>query len=252
MTGTVVEWDDRLSDTNVIVAPRGLSGWPLNVLAKDAFLDHRLLVIDGHDWGNALGIIQAHGLDPRRRRFKGPFIEHKPPEDVRQAVDAILIGANALFLELFGWPAAIAHSSFRPMITGPEPLHYDSYGGEHPLVTAYVNVSAEPRVYRIGWNFEQLVDACPEGVRAAMAQRRLPTDDIAWSLRKRTERGEGPLGPKAPRHTVRLAPGAIWFFNAKTVSHEVVHGTGAVGMGWQVPTSGAELQHDILRRHRLS
>lgn len=249
---TEVSLDERLPFGNVAGCTWG--GWFDDGSSHDiskTFLGHGLYVIDGIDWGGALEVIQQHGLDPRRREFKAPFIERKPSPEVSEAVGKIVRQAKELYPRLYPWPATIAHSSFRPMITGPEPLHYDSYGGKHPLVTAYINVSTTPRIYRIGWSFDQLVAARRDEVAAAFAERRKPEDDASYPIRMRTQRGKGPLGPDAPRHEVRLAPGAIWFFNAKTVAHEVVYGEGAIGIGWEVPTSGAKLQRDILKEAGL-
>lgn len=245
---TEVDWGG-LPRENVVLY--GAQDYPEDGAMARHFVDHRLAVLDGVMWFGAMEVIQRRGLDARRREFKAPFIDSKPSSEINGAVLSIIEQAKLLYRELFPWPATVAHSSFRPMITGPEPMHYDSYGGEHPLVTAYINVAATPRVYRIGWNFPQLVERRRGEVGAAFAERRLKTDDASYPIRVRTQRGRGPLGPDAPRHEVRLAPGAIWFFNAKTVSHEVVYGEGAIGIGWEVPTSGAKLQRDILREAGL-
>jgi hypothetical protein len=243
---TRVIYDERLPRENVVFTHA--SDMPPPSLAERLFLDHQLLVIDGIDWGEPLRVIQERGLEGKSRAFKDPFISDRPAPEVQDAVDAILRAIKELYPLLYTWKPTIAHSSFRPMITGPEPMHYDSYGGEHPLVTAYMNVSTEPRTYCISYTFEQLLAAHPEETRAAYRERKRPDDDASYPIRMRTQRGKGPLGHDAPRHTVHLAPGAIWFFNAKTVSHEVVYGAGAIGIGWEVPDSGAELQRATLKR----
>jgi hypothetical protein len=250
---TVVALDAALPLDNVVVydAADPQQCLAVSLDAPELFLRHALLVIDRPYWGGALEVIQARGLDPRKRNFKEPFSEKPAPPDVLLAVEQILGEAKALYAYLYPWKSTVQHSSFRPMITGPEPLHYDSYGGSHPLVTAYINVSAKPRTYGISWNFEQLCQHDPEGVRNAFKLRKRPDDDASYPLRRLTEKGLGPLGPKAPRHIVELAPGAIWFFNAKTVSHEVIHGEGTIGIGWEVPDSGAQLQRAIMKAQGL-
>ncbi len=248
MVGTQVTLAPELPSDNVVVRDASII-WPVNGLhgGESAFLAHQMLVLDGYDWGPALVTIQERGLDPKPRAFKDPYIERKTSPEVQQAVASVMRQAKGLYPLLYPWPATMAHSSFRPMVTGPEPLHYDSYDGGQPLVTAYINVSTVPRVYRISWNFEQLCRRYPAEVRKAWRECAKPGDDASYPIRMRTQNGKGPLGPDVPRHTVHMAPGAIWFFNAKTVSHEVVHGTGAIGIGWEVPTSGAKLQRDILK-----
>lgn len=244
---TRVEWDGRLARANVQLFTVNSESVLRAISADKVFLAHQLLVIDGIDWGDALSVIQRRGLDPTPRAFKEPYTAKPVPADVQAAVEEILQHARQMFPRLYPWTPRVAHSSFRPMVTGPEPLHYDSYGGDYPLVTAYINVSDEPRTYRIGWTFEQLVEQEPETTLAAFKERKRNADDASYPIRMRTQKGRPPLGKDAPRHTIELAPGAIWFFNAKTVSHEVVHGTGAIGIGWEVPTSGAKLQREILK-----
>jgi hypothetical protein len=242
---TRVIYDERLPRENVVFTHA--SDMPPPSLAERLFLQHQLLVIDGIDWGEPLRVIQQRGLEGKSRAFKDPFISGKPAPDVQDAVVEILRTINELYPLLYRWKPTIAHSSFRPMITGPEPLHYDSYGGEHPLVTAYMNVSNEPRTYCISYTFEQLLAEHRTATLDAFKHRKRPPDDASYPLRMLTQKNAGPLGPLAPRHTVHLAPGAIWFFNAKTVSHEVVYGAGAIGIGWEVPDSGAVMQRDSIK-----
>ncbi|HWI09772.1 MAG TPA: hypothetical protein VNU48_00420 [Burkholderiaceae bacterium] len=212
---------------------------------EQVFKDAGLLAIDGIAWDADMSVIRS-ALVNKKRAFKAPFIEHEPSEAVSDELHRLGDHARRLFAELYPtFTATEVRTSFRPMITGPEPLHFDSYGGESPMVTAYINVSDEPRVYGIGPNFPTLVETQP------MFMHSLAKDvgmDLSYALRQRTASGLGPLGPDAPRHRVEFAPGAIWFFNAKTVSHEVIHGTGAFGISWEVPGCGAPMQADLLEK----
>lgn len=238
---TEVKWAEGLT-RDLVRVREGLTPG-----AERIFLAHEMLVIDDLDWHADLGVIRS-GLVPKHRAFKADYIEKPPTREVQREVDRVIEHAKQLFLVLYpDFDSIEERTSFRPMITGPEPLHFDSYGGKNPMVTAYINVSNEPRVYRISHNFQQLVDLHPDMVRAAYKERKKPEDDASYPIRMRTMAGKPPLDPNAPRHEVRLAPGAIWFFNAKTVSHEVVYGTGAIGISWEVPGCGAKLQHDILK-----
>jgi hypothetical protein len=246
VSGSSVSWAEGLSQDIIQI---GGYGHDHSAMAAEFFLSHWLFVLDGVPWEADLEVIRLYGLVKKARAFKAPYLERDPAPVVQREVDRVIEHAMRLFPLLY---PTFEHSgriatSFRPMVTGPEPLHFDSYGGKHPLVTAYINVSNEARVYRIGHNFAQLAQLHPGMVKAAYAERRKPEDDASYPLRMRTQKGQPPLGPNAPRHEVRLAPGAIWFFNAKTVSHEVVYGTGAIGISWEVPGSGAQLQHDILK-----
>jgi hypothetical protein len=238
--------------TEVILAPElgptvivGSSVIQMTPYAEEVFLSHEMLVVDGIPWGADLEVIRG-GLVKKRRAFKAPYLERVPTITIAREVEKLLDDAKRVFPMLYpNFKSIEERTSFRPMITGPEPLHFDSYGGLNPMVTAYINVSRVPRVYAIGANLPMLVREMPNVMRAwVKAAKKL---DVSYVLRKATEAGEGPLGPKAPRHKVELAPGAIWFFNAKTVSHEVVYGEGAVGISWEVPDCGAQMPADILK-----
>lgn len=212
--------------------------------ATQAFLDAKLLILDNVPWPAHIEVIQT-ALSPKKRAFKDPFIERPPSPAVTKQIGNVIAHANKLFAQLYPTFVSVeVRTSFRPMITGPEPLHFDTYGGEAPLVTAYINVSDEPREYGIGPNFPTLMLTHPDLLRRLKANGAI---DVSYPLRQMGQKGEGPFGPLAPRHRVELAPGAIWFFNAKTVSHEVVYGRGAIGISWEVPACGAKMQADYLK-----
>lgn len=239
---TSVAYDAGLSRLNVLLhAAR--HGLPVD--AEECFRDAQLLAIDGIAWLADLDLIRS-ALVRKRRKFKAPFIDEEPPAPVRDELLRLQRHACELFSHLYPtFRSTETRVSFRPMITGPEPLHFDTYGGEAPMVTAYINVSNEPRVYGIGPNFPALVRDHGDVLRRLAEGE--PTNDLSYVLRQRTAEGIGPLGADAPRHRVEFAPGAIWFFNAKTVSHEVIHGTGAFGISWEVPGCGAPMQAELLQ-----
>lgn len=216
----------------------------LQIDPEQLFKQGDMLVIDHAVWWlSSLEIIQT-ALVKKHREFKAPFIEHEPPKEVRKELRLLTKEVEAMFPKLYpNFKAGEVRTSFRPMITGPEPLHFDTYGGE-TMVTAYVNVANEPRIYNVGPSFHSLLHSHPLFMRALAKDHK--TDDLSYALRQLTADGRGPLGPDAPRHRVELAPGAVWFFNAKTVSHEVVRGTGALGISWEVP-GAAPTQADMLK-----
>ncbi len=211
-----------------------------------AFKESMLTVVDAVPWDADMVTI-SRALVKTHRGFKAPFIEKEPPKLVRKELRKLTEHAERLFKQLYpNFEATEIRTSFRPMITGPEPLHFDTYGGEAPMVTAYINVSAVPRVYGIGPSFPMLVRDEPEVMRLLVKKEGVGAD-LSYAIRQRTAEGLPPLGKDAPRHRIELAPGSIWFFNAKTVSHEVIHGTGALGISWEVPESGAPMQADLLK-----
>ncbi len=225
-----------------------LDSWPRQPHAAPAaelFENHCLFVLDDVQWDADLDVIRS-GLIKKRRAFKSPYSEGEAAKPVRKQVRKLIEHASKLFAELYpGYKSIEERTSFRPMITGPEPLHFDTYGGQNPMVTAYINVSRVPRVYHIGPTFPMLLQAQP-AVMCHLWQTAMDRGDTDASYVLRHV-ADTPLGKSAPRHTVELAPGAIWFFNAKTVSHEVVYGEGTVGVSWEVPDCGAKLQPALIR-----
>lgn len=210
------------------------------------YLEHRLCVLDDMPW-DGLDIVRR-GLQQKHREFKAPYVEGDLAPEVEAAYQAIVGQAKALFPLMFPtFKSVIERTSIRPMITGPEPMHFDSYEGDRPLVTAYINFADVPRHYRIGNNFPGLLKTHRKEMLDLVKDHK---KDITYTLRTEAMKGRGPLGPDAPRHDVQLAPGAIWFFNAKTVSHEVVYGTGAIGISWEVPKSGAKLPAQLMKGMR--
>ncbi len=213
---------------------------------EHAFKESMLTVVDAVPWDADMVTIRK-ALVKKHRGFKAPFIEKEPAKEVRKELQHLEYHARKLFTELYpNFKPTEIRTSFRPMITGPEPLHFDTYGGEAPMVTAYINVSSVPRVYGIGPSFPMLVRDEPEVMRLLVKKEGVGAD-LSYAIRQLTADGLPPLGEHTPRHRIELAPGAIWFFNAKTVSHEVIHGTGALGISWEVPESGAKMQADYLK-----
>ena len=215
--------------------------------AEFAFLEHHLIVIDGVDWDADMDVIRS-GLVKKRREFKGPFREKEPIKAVRKELRRLEAHAERLFKTLYpNFRSVQTRPSWRPMITGPEPLHFDTYGGDSPLITSFINVSTVPRKYCVGPNFPALVAEQPSLMRKLVKASIEKPLDLSYVIRQRTADGLLPLGPDTPRHHIDMAPGAIWFFNAKTVSHEVVYGEGAFGISGEIPACGAAMQADLLK-----
>ena len=209
------------------------------------FLDHKMLVVTGIEWAADMKALRS-GLVKKRRDFKGPFRESEPAKPVRKELRRLGLHMDRVFKQFYPRFAPIeTRASWRPMITGPEPLHFDTYEGA-TMVTSFINVSKTARKYCVGPSFADLVRDCPEMLReiAATGDR---NGDLSYAIRQRTAEGLPPLGADTPREHVDMPPGSIWFFNAKTVSHEVVYGEGAFSLSWDVPRCGAATQADLLK-----
>lgn len=223
---------------------------PGTVDPAQVFIDSQMLVVEGEFWDADMKVL--HGaLSTKKRAFKEPFNEGVPKREVQEQIGRMTAHATRVFRELYpNFKPIMERVSWRPMVTGPEPLHLDTTHNDAPLVTAYINISPEPRVYNIGPNLPMLLRDHPDTMRALIKKPRNPEVprvplDVSYALRQMLP--DGPLGSKAPRHRVELAPGAIWFFNAKTVSHEVVYGRGAIGISWECPGCGAKSQAELFK-----
>lgn len=229
------------------LSPHIVQVWHPDVHPEQVFINSRMLVIDEVPWDADVGVL--HGaLSKKKRAFKEPFNEGPPPAHVQKQIDNVIANAKALFPVLYpDFKSIMERVSWRPMVTGPEPLHLDTTHNDAPLVTAYINTSPEPRVYNIGPNLPMLLRGHPKEMKALFEKSRTSGKplDVSYALRQILP--DGPLGKAAPRHRVELAPGAIWFFNAKTVSHEVVFGRGAIGISWECPGCGAKSQAELFK-----
>ncbi len=227
---------------------------PASVNAEEVFRRAQMLVIDDTIWDADIALIQS-ALIHRRRAFKAPFTVGDPSPELTHELKRLGAHADRLFKTLYpSFKPIERRDSFRQLITGPEPLHYDTHprmaGTEMAFVTSFVNVSKVPRVYNISHNFERLVQLDSKLMQTILKNAGKNIDDLSYALRSRTVSGLAPLGPKAPRHRVELAPSSIWFFNPKTVSHEVVYGEGAMSFSWVVPETGALSQRQIMETIR--
>lgn len=222
----------------------------LTVGPVGVFTANALLVIDEPPWTADFNVL-ALGLEPKERKFKAPYYTREPVGSVATEIARAKQDAAAMFRRLYpslqyrDGQHATMRASWRPMITRGEPMHYDTYGGPNPLVTAYINISGRPRVYNVGPTLPQLCSLRPDEIRR-MVKEEESTDDVLYELRKLGAEGKGPFG-KCATVRVELAPGSIWLFNAKTLAHEVVYGEGAIGVSWEVP-GAAEMPADIFRR----
>lgn len=241
MVRTQVDLDPRLAERVHLCASveEAVALEPIEVFRRA-----ELLVIDGIDWDCDLAVIRS-GLTSKHRVFKAAFKVEPVAAEVWKELDRMDAHADRVFAQLYPFRDATRSGSFRPMITGPEPLHFDTYGDAVVPITAFVNVAATARKYCISYSLPSLMRRDPEMMLTVVDECSGKLDDLSYRIRVRTVNGEPPLGKDAPRHRLDLAPGSMWFFNAKTVSHEVVYGEGAMGYSWAVST-GAATQAQIV------
>lgn len=217
--------------------------------AEKIFRDSLVLVLDDVDWHADMQLMRSC-LIPRRRKFKESFRTEEPSDTLLVELERMGTQADALVAKLYpSFEFGVRRDSWRPMITGPEPLHFDTYPMDTPMITSFVNVSNVPRVYNLGKNLEELVRddrALMQEIFSKECKGKI--DDLSIRLRARTMQELPPLDSNSPRDRVEFAPGSIWFFGAKTVSHEVVYGEGAMSFSWPVLNSDKPMQREIMER----
>lgn len=203
-----------------------------------------VVIVDNIDWPG-MAEIQA-GLIAKQRGFKSPFHPKKIPDEVAVGMDLMVARCEAIVGRMFPNQLGLRHSSLRPMITGPEPMHYDSYAIAPSVLTSFINIAPTPRHYRIGPTFATLLAEQPDAMRV-IVKKCEDLGSISYHIRTNTVKDKLPLPCSTKAHVIEFAPGAMWFFNGKTVSHEVVYGEGALGVSWELTDSSALTQLDLIK-----
>lgn len=237
---SAVRLDARLTERVHLYGELPAPGEALRILRAA-----EMLVLDGVPWHADLDVVRA-GLIAKRRGPAEPFGGLDASPAVMAEVGKLAEQADALRVALYELPCTALDVMFRPMVSGPEPMHFDTFDDSGGCwISAFINVAATPRKYCLGPSLPSLDPSIVhEVVREGEAGK-----GFSYLVRERTMAGRPPLDAGAPRHELDLAPGAIWFFNSKTVSHELLHGEGAVSIGWLVP-GAAPTQAEVLKAMR--
>jgi hypothetical protein len=186
-------------------------------------------------------------LSEKPRRFGDPFSDNPQGDDLIRAMDKTEEAIYDIFAAIYPtYEVARISSSFRNMRSGPEPMHYDTYDPEgYNVVCAFMNVGTEDRVYKVSYDFGQLVEENPE-LRGLAKGWKAQGKNISAELRNRWLRERGPGKVWKVHHDVRFPPGSIWFFSPKTIAHQVIYGYGAFCMAWHVNGCGLKSQDEFL------
>lgn len=195
------------------------------------------------------------GLSDKSRKFKHKFNEGIPhSKPLLDAIAQTTTEITRIARELFGYDLlGKADSSFRPMISANEPIHFDSYHVEHgltPLMSIF-NFARDDRLWEVGPNFVELVT-----VRRAETAEVLkdipPGIPASQPLRVAAQKGYGPLSDPNLVHKLRFAPNAVWFSNPKIISHKLVYGRGAAINTWMVAEPVCKCQACLLKQAGIS
>jgi hypothetical protein len=191
-----------------------------------ASLDSRVYVIDGVEWPE-IEQVRRH-LENSPREFDDPFALSDPP----LGFEGLLEGLDHLLQSLFGISLGIVEKrqSWRPRPSGPEPMHFDTwYVPGLRAITAYLNIALTAREYRISRTFSELLLTEGKGFKE---QAQIDRAKFSVVLREQARRGQGPIGPKAPRHLLSLASGSVLILDPRQIAHELRKGDGAVCRSW--------------------
>lgn len=215
---------------------------------REAYETPGIIIVD-----NALdeGLVEAlrEGLSDKTRKFKQKFNEGIPSSPA--LVEAIAQAGQdiaRITTELFGYRLPPkADSSFRPMISADEPIHFDSYHVEHgltPLMSIF-NFDRGERLWHVGPSFAEICALRREQVQELLADT-APGIPASLPLRVAAEKGHGPLSDADWTHKVSFAPNALWFSNPKIISHKLVYGRGALINTWMITEPVCKCQRCLL------
>ncbi len=246
MVDTQIKWHKDLPHDIVVIDASHLS----DIDTTGIFEDSRLLVIDNIDWGDLDEIRAAVPL--REREFKTSFTKTPIPKKIIPHLRIIARQFNDLFLSLYPnyWATEVT-SSFRPMITNNEPMHFDTFELPHPAPTAFLNFDTKPRIWRTSYTIQALCEKFPAEMRGLVErvekERQVNAHrNLSSVLRKNTLKDWSPLDSRAPYHEIHFPQGSVVICNPKNVSHQIYYGRGAYGYSWHLDQGGGLLQEEIV------
>lgn len=195
------------------------------------------------------------GLSSHRRKFKEKFNHGLPSsESFKLAYSDAILRITELTRKLFGYELPrVSAPSYRPLITENEPLHFDTYDvecGKMSLMSV-LNFDVRPRVWKVGPSFRQICRDSGKEVEDILKNKH-PGESPSVPLRSAGLRGTGPLKGGIRLHEIEFAPGAVWYANPKTVSHQVVYGGGACFEQWTLDAPNCGCQSCIIEELGLT
>ncbi len=247
MVGTKVKYHPELRD-HIVRSEFSPLQKSMPIIGEVVFNDE-ILVFDDIDWHTDLDVLFCHRVD-RRKEYddEDAHTQHKKgtaPKEVLEQLIKLEYEMDGIFQNLFGkFDGAVKATSWRPMIVGPEPIHFDSYEKEGvTTICAFVNFDREPRVWRVSYTLSDLLDTHTDLIREIWRDAKRMGSNFNVVLRARTFE-DGP--PFDIHHEIDFAQGSVWFCNPKTVSHGIHHGRGAYLYAKHIPGLDVPSQKDII------
>lgn len=201
-----------------------------------------VLIVDGVFDDSILDGLRE-GLSDQRRKFKDKFNHGLPAsETFKSAYYEVGVRIRALSKALFGFDfPEKGNRSYRPMITENEPLHFDTYTVEcgQSVVMSVLNFDVAPRVWNVGPSLREVFRNNLDDVTKMLSEL-APGESLNMRLRDAAMRGIGPLRSGTPVNKIQFAPGAVWYANPKTLSHQVIYGGGAQFETWTLDAAACQ------------
>lgn len=205
-----------------------------------------IVVIDNLVWNYDKKLVQKN-LEHNCRIFDGEFKTISPLPEVMTELKLIQNQIAILVKEIFSAYSYERNGhgiGYRPMVTGPEWMHFDTKPVDKMALTCYLNLDNLPRIYKISHTFPWLI----KNERKAMTKLKKAESFYPVTIRANTIKNKGVINNRTPKHTILFDPGTIWFFNPHMVSHEVVFGRGAMGQSWWVLNSKCKTQTELMEK----
>lgn len=219
--------------------------------ARKLFDEHRVLSIDDIEWEADLDVLATNRVDKHKpyddEELHRKYTKSNAPDVVKAELAKLEVQIEDIFRVLYGeFDDAKKAFSWRPMIVGPEPIHFDGYVLPNTTtICSFVNFDTQPRVWRVSYTLPGLIKSYPKMVRDLWDQAIETKSSFNAILRHRTFEGQPPFDVF---HEIEFGQGAIWFCNPKTVSHGIHYGRGACLYALHVKGLNIEtLQENIIK-----
>lgn len=245
---TKAEIDPRLETPIVVMScPEDLSEFATPEQQEEMrriYAQPGIIVVD-NVMGEPILTGLREGLSDYRRKFKENFNFGRPEtESFKLAYSPAVERITELTRMLFGYDLKDGGTmSYRPLITTDEPLHYDTYDVEcgQMALMSVLNFDIRPRVWNVGPTFREICRDSAADIEEILKKKK-PGESPSVPIRSAGLKGFGPLKAGTPLHRIEFAPGAVWYANPKTISHQIVYGGGAHFQQWNIDVSDCACQ----------
>lgn len=199
-----------------------------------------ILVIDNIDWKFNFNKIQK-GLKNRTfREYDSKFVDKNLDieivNELRKGQQEVFDIFKQLFPNYKYKDRGKYSLGLRNMITGPEPMHFDTKPYDQLILTSYINLDTQPRIYKISYTFKYLIETYPRWMKKLKALNK----NIPREMREITIKNKGRLTNKSPKHIAIFSPKTLWFFDPQLIAHEVIFGRGTMAQTWFVTNFGKD------------